>query len=412
VRLISILLVLLLITACAATDDTPSAATSESEEEREEVVSMTPEGEPSSTSEPTESASEASREPPDNLPASVSKWGTDWSRHTISFEELFSGGPGRDGIAPIDEPIFISQEEATEEVNDNEPIVAFEHNGEARAYPLAILMWHEIVNDEVAGQPLTVTFCPLCNTAIAFDRNVGDQLLDFGTSGLLRHSDLVMWDRQTESLWQQATGEGIVGELAGTQLTFLPASIISFSEFRAAYPEGLVLSRETGYARQYGSNPYGGYDNTNRQPFLFTGEIDSRLAAMERVVGLTVGEKARAYPFSTLAEKGVINDELNGQPAAIFYAPDTLSALDTPVIKGARAIGSAVAYNPILEGEQLTFEQREGQIVDANTGSQWDITGRAIAGPLADKQLDILPHANHFWFAFAAFFPETSIWEG
>jgi hypothetical protein len=153
--------------------------------------------------------------PPAHLAGRVGDWKTDWSRHTVPLEELFSGGPPRDGIPPLDEPRFISIEEAAGQVAAKEPVVVFEHGEEARAYPLAILMWHEIVNDEVGGQPVVITYCPLCNTALAFDRRLGDRVLDFGTSGLLRHSDLVMWDRQTESLWQQVTGEAIVGTLAG-----------------------------------------------------------------------------------------------------------------------------------------------------------------------------------------------------
>ena len=448
--ILSILLILVL-TACGVNN--PPSEPESDEETAEPVATLAPESEPESEpqeeSEPeseteeeietkseteegvntteveatTESESEsepstlskpliegASADPPSALASAVGSWATDWSRRTISLDELFSGGPPRDGIPPIDDPIFISIEDATQEVADAEPIVVYENEGDARAYPLAILIWHEIVNDEVGGQPVSVTFCPLCNTAIAFDRNFGNQVLDFGTSGLLRNSDLVMWDRQTETLWQQATGEGIVGELAGQSLTFLPASVINFGEFRERYPDGQVLSRETGHNRRYGNNPYTGYDNISSQPFLFDGEIDDRLPAMERVVGLVVGEQAVAYPFSAIAEAGVINDEINGQPVVVFYAPDTVSALDTAVIEQARAVGSAISYNPVVDGDQLTFEFDNNNITDTNTGSEWDVTGRAISGPLEGTQLEILPHANHFWFAFAAFYPDLTIW--
>lgn len=353
----------------------------------------------------------ASNDPPSQLRSAVQSWATDWSLRTISLEELFSGGPPRDGIPPIDEPTFISIDDATQEVAETEPIVVYEHQGDARAYPLAILIWHEIVNDTVGGQPVSITFCPLCNTAIAFDRNYGDQVLDFGTSGLLRNSDLVMWDRQTETLWQQATGEGIVGQFAGQSLDFLPASVISFNEFRERYPDGQVLSRETGHDRRYGNNPYTGYDGIGSQPFLYSGEIDERLPAMERVVGLIIGTQAVAYPFSTLAEAGVVNDEVNGQSVAVFFAPDTVSALDATVIEQARAVGSAVSYNPIVNGDHLIFKLNNNKITDTNTGSEWDVTGRATSGSLTGTQLDILPHANHFWFAFAAFYPDSTVWQ-
>ncbi len=353
----------------------------------------------------------ASNEPPSQLRSAVQTWATDWSLRTISLDELFSGGPPRDGIPPIDEPIFISMEEATEEVAGTEPIVVYEHEGDARAYPLAILIWHEIVNDTIGGQPISVTFCPLCNTAIVFDRNFDDQVLDFGTSGLLRNSDLVMWDRQTETLWQQATGEGIVGKFAGQSLAFLPGSVISFDEFRNRYPNGQVLSRETGHSRRYGNNPYTGYDGVGSRPFLFSGEIDERLPAMERVVGLIVEEQAVAYPFSTLSQAGIINDKINEQPVAVFFAPDTVSALDTTLIEQGRAIGSAISYDPVVDGEHLIFELDNNHIIDTNTGSEWDITGRAISGPLTGTQLQVLPHANHFWFAFAAFYPNSTVWQ-
>ncbi len=366
--------------------------------------------EPTATRPPEPSPDAAGEGAPPHLSAHASGWGTDWSQRTIALDELGSGGPPRDGIPPIDMPEFVSIEEAAETITAPEPVVVLEIEGEAKGYPLAILIWHEIVNDEVGGQPVTITYCPLCNTAIAFDRRLDGQVLDFGTSGLLRNSDLVMWDRQTESLWQQVTGEAIVGELAGESLRFLPASLLSFAEFRAAYPDGVVLSRETGFNRQYGGNPYRGYDSSER-PFLFGGPVDDRLPALERVVGLEIEDSARAYPFQAVAGAGVVNDEIAGQPVAIFYAPDTLSALDAALIPTSRPVGSAVAYNPVVDGQLLQFEMRDGVIRDTSTGTEWDIAGRAIEGPLSGATLEVLPHANHFWFAFAAFYPEAEVWE-
>jgi hypothetical protein len=183
-------------------------------------------------------------------------WKTDFSKHTVPLSEIQSGGPPRDGIPPIDRPAFVDSAVASEWLADNEPVVVYEENGDARAYPLQILIWHEIVNDTVGGRPVTVTFCPLCNTAIAFDRRLDGVTYDFGTTGNLRRSDLVMWDRQTESWWQQITGEAIVGALAGARLTPVPAAIQSFAAFRAAFPNGRVLSRETGVRRDYGRHRY------------------------------------------------------------------------------------------------------------------------------------------------------------
>lgn len=160
-----------------------------------------------------------------------------------------------------------------------------ERKGDARAYPLRILIWHEIVNDVVGSELLAVTFCPLCNAAIAFRRRVGGRVLDFGTTGKLRYSDLVMYDRQTESWWQQMTGEAIVGRLTGTRLEPVPAQMASWRDFAQAHPRGRVLNQDTGYRRLYGRNPYVGYDDVRSSPFLYDGPRDGRLRPMERVDG-------------------------------------------------------------------------------------------------------------------------------
>jgi hypothetical protein len=189
---------------------------------------------------------------------------TDFSKHSVPYGEILSGGPPKDGIPAIDEPNFISVNEANQWLNDREPVVFVQVGDDARAYPIQILIWHEIVNDAVGDEPLMISFCPLCNTAIAFERTFNGQILDFGTTGRLRYSNLIMYDRQTETWWQQATGDAIAGELTGAQLEFYPASMISWGDFKSLYPDGKVLSRETGYSRNYGNNPYFGYDNINR----------------------------------------------------------------------------------------------------------------------------------------------------
>ena len=168
-------------------------------------------------------------------------WRTDFSRHTVPFDEFISGGPPPDGIPPLDSPTFVDTTVAATWLGEREPVIALEIDGDVRAYPLQILIWHEIVNDVVGGEPVTVTFCPLCNAAIVFERTLDGVVYDFGTSGYLRHSDLIMWDRQTHSWWQQFTGEGIIGDLAGRRLTFVPAPIVSFSDFESANPDGLGI---------------------------------------------------------------------------------------------------------------------------------------------------------------------------
>ncbi len=349
-------------------------------------------------------------DPGDRPSFSTRGWKTDFSRHSVPYREIISGGPPRDGIPPLDHPNFETVAEADRWLTRQEPVILFVENGDARAYPLQILIWHEIVNDLVGGRPVTITFCPLCNTAIAFDRQLDGVTYDFGTSGLLRHSDLVMWDRQTESLWQQVTGEAIAGTLTGKRLEMLPASIIAWEEFNVAYPEGQVLSRETGYARPYGSNPYVGYDRINQSPFLFTGEEDKRLPPMERVVTLSAGGENVAYPFTVLQKAGVIHDRVGNQDVVIFWQTGTKSALDQSVIAASKDIGAGVAFDPNVDGRGLTFVKDGETFKDRETGSTWNIAGQATAGPLRGKQLKPVVHGNHFWFATAAFFPDVRIY--
>ncbi len=345
----------------------------------------------------------------DRLRALTDQWGTNWSLRTIDTSEILSGGPPRDGIPSIDDPQFISPDEAAEWLADNEPVIFLERGGDARAYPLQILTWHEIVNDTVGDVPVVVTFCPLCNSALVFDRRLDGEAVEFGTSGLLRNSDLIMYDRKTESLWQQFTGDAIVGDKVGEQLTFVPSSLISFADFRAAHPDGIVLSRETGYDRRYGENPYVGYDSVQQNPFLFTGPLDERLLPMTRVVTLSLDEIDVAYQVSDLAEAGVIHDTQGGQDLVLFHKAGTASALDSRAIADGKDVGATAVFDPNLDGQNLTFSKEGDDFVDAETGSVWNILGQAIDGPLVGKQLQPIVHADHFWFSWAAFRPDTII---
>ena len=363
--------------------------------------------EPTSTPEPTPGASSGQLDKPS---ASLTYgWKTDFTKHSVPYSEITRGGPPRDGIPPIDNPNFETVSDAPDYFVDHEPVVSFEFNGEAKAYPIAILMWHEIVNDEVGGLPITVTFCPLCNTAIVFDRRVGDRVFDFGTSGNVRNSDLVMWDRQTESWWQQITGEAIIGEMTGAKLTFLPAPMVSWVDFKESFPDGQVLSRDTGYARDYNRPPYGDYDALSRTPFLYFGPLDGRLPAMQRIVGVYEDDVAIAYPFTLFQSVPVVNDRVGDQDVVIFYNPETLSGFIGSGVSGKNAVGSTGVYDPNIDGEKLTFELRDGAIVDTKTGSEWNIFGEAVEGPLAGQSLRPVIHANHFWFAWRVFYPETQI---
>ena len=321
---------------------------------------------------------------------------TDFCLHSVDYSEIFAGGPPPDGIPAIDNPVFESVEAADEWLQDEWPVMFFEANGEARAYPLAILIWHEIVNDEVAGQKVALTFCPLCNSTIAFNSVLEDgTVLDFGTSGNLRNSDLLMYDRQTRSWWQQFTGEAIVGKLTGTLLEMLPSQIISWADIKQNYPDSSVLSRATGYEKRYGDNPYGEYDDVGRSPFFPVGMYGNELPPVERIVALSIGDVNVAFPFSRLAEVPVANEEYAGQPIVVFWKAGTSTIFGN----SGRDVGSTGAFSRDFAGQILTFEATDDGFVDEQTGSLWSISGEAIGGPLSGSQLERLVSGEHFWFA-------------
>lgn len=343
-------------------------------------------------------------------------WPTDWTSSTIELSELILGtgaSEPRDAIPPIDEPVYESSEDASDWLVDREPGVLMQVNGDIRFFPLSILNRHEIVNDEIGGVPVSVTFCPLCNSAVAFDRRVDGDVVRFGVSGFLRNNDLVMWDDVTVSLWQQATGEAVVGAQAGTQLLSLPTSIVSFGDFRSAFPDGLSLSRDTGFDVTYGKNPYEGLSGRFAPLILFERNIDGRFFAMERVVGVSMGEVHKAYPFSALAESPVVNDRIDGRDIVVLWgSPDTADALNRAQVADGRAIGSALVLDPVVDGQTLTFRADGDEFVDDETGSVWTILGQAVDGPLEGSNLDTITHRNDFWFAWSQFYPETLVHEG
>lgn len=344
------------------------------------------------------------------LAFSNSDWKTDFRKRSVPLKEIFSGGPPKDGIPAIDRPRFITVPEADRWLDDREPVQIVEIKRDARAYPLQVLIWHEIVNDVVGGSPLVITYCPLCNTGIVFDAALPDGTrLTFGTTGNLRFSDLVMYDRQTESWWQQATGEAIVGELVGSRLRLVSSSVVSWAEFKKEKPAGRILSRETGHTRPYGQNPYLGYDTGT--PFLYRGPSDLRLPAMERVVAIEIGAASLAVPYSVLREQPVVHHTLAGQDLVVFYRKGTASALDSEDIREGRDVGSATVFDPHLDGMKLIFRMEGDNIVDDRTGSVWSLLGRAESGPLAGRELQpIASRPGQFWFSWVVFKPDTVVY--
>jgi hypothetical protein len=345
-------------------------------------------------------------------PGLTGDWSTDFSQHSVPLSEFIGGGPPKDGIPSIDDPKFVTTGKADDFLADGEPVAVLEIGGQTRLYPIQILVWHEIVNDEVGGEPVAVTYCPLCNSTVAFERTVDGEVLDFGTTGRVRKSDLVMYDRQTESWWQQLTAEAVVGELTGKRLEIVPSGILSWGEARRTYPDAEVLSRDTGAERDYGSSPYPGYDDPDSEPFLLEEEADGRLPAKTRVTSIATGDgSAVVYPLEALRRRAPLNDRVAGRPVVILFDPDVVSALDGVGISSSREVGAAAVFDRRVAGRTLTFEKsgEAGTTRDRQTGTTWDIAGKALDGPLAGDRLRRVVSDDQFWFAVAAFLTDVEI---
>lgn len=332
---------------------------------------------------------------------------TNFDKRSINLDEIVFQAVERDGIPPIHKPKFEIANSVTW-LNMREPVIVVEHKNKAKAYPLQIMIFHEIVTDKIANTPIAVTFCPLCNASIVYNRLVSGKVLDFGVSGSLRKSDLIMYDHQTNSWWQQFTGTGIVGEYTNVQLTQLPSKVIAFEDFLKRYPDGAVLSHDTGFNRLYGENPYAGYDSVDRSPFYFD-KHDPRLQAMERVLAVENKGITRIYPLSKINKQPVINDTLLDSAIVIFSKRGMLSVLDEETIDESHSLASAIAYNRTINGTTLEFLTSSNHIVDKNTGSIWNIMGLATKGPLKGSQLKQVDRGVHFAFAWLAFKPKSEI---
>jgi hypothetical protein len=322
--------------------------------------------------------------------------------------EILSGGPPPDGIPAIDRPTFTRASDVTW-LGNAEAVLVLTVGGQTRGYPVQIMTWHEIVNDTIAGIPVAVTFCPLCNSGVAFERTVGGRVLSFGTSGRLYADNLIMYDRQTESLWPQLTFTAAVGLLTGTKLTPHVLQAVAWREFRAAHPHAWVLSRDTGFDRDYGRNPYASYDDP-QQPLLFPlPQEDRRERLKERVIGIGDGATAVAVLRSTVAAAGVLEVTVGGRDLIVWHRPGQASALDNYAVGTGRDIGTVGVFDPVLDGRRLHFTATSAGFRDTETGSTWDVLGRATAGPLAGRTLTAQRHLDTFWFAWAAFQPRTTI---
>ncbi|MBM3533445.1 MAG: DUF3179 domain-containing protein [Alphaproteobacteria bacterium] len=298
---------------------------------------------------------------------------TDFARASVPFADILSGGPPKDGIPAIDEPRFRPAPEIRD-LADRDPVISVEIEGDARAYPLRVLTWHEIVNDRVGGRPVIVTYCPLCNAAIAFERRIDGRELGFGVTGKLRHSDMIMYDRETESWWQQYTGEAIVGALLGRKLPIVPSRLESFALFRERHPDGQVLVPSDPTLRPYGANPYVGYEDSG-WPFLYRGEVPERVMPLERVV--VVG--AEAWPLSLLQKR----KRFETGDLLIEWLPGQASALDTRVIAEGRDVGNVIVRR---RGSSGTIEvEHKSTFAFVFFAFQPDGTLHTEAGPIRRK---------------------------
>ena len=340
----------------------------------------------------------------------------------IDPDSLRSGGPPPDGIPAIDNPRFEKAKDVGW-LDPNESVLSFTENGETRAYPIQVMVWHEIVNDTVGGTPVAITYCPLCNSAVALDRRVDDLVLTFGTSGMLHKSDLVMYDRQTESLWPQLGFKAAIGHLTGTEPEVLSLSTVPWQEFRDENPNAWVLSRDTGFSRDYGRNPYRGYDaDDTSRPFLFDGEADGRLPIKTHVIGLFPDTDPVAIAVQHILDEGLVTlDGPDGQ-VVVWARPDVRTPLDADQVSEGRKTGAAVAFKPeTVEGTAVELERSDTSASsgtsedgampfrDKITGSKFGWSGLAKSGSLKGQRLVQVPAVDTFWFAWAAFSPDTRV---
>ena len=319
---------------------------------------------------------------------------TNGQKHIIPLEKIKSGGPPKDGIPSIDTPEFT---EASQEyhVSDSDTVLGLEINGDVRAYPLSILVWHEIVNDNVGGVPVAVTYCPLCFTNQVFERVIDGQEVEFGTSGKLYNSNLVMYDRLTDSYWSQALGKAIVGELTGYELSTIPFDVIKWGDWKSLHPDSVVLTTNTGHVRAYGVDPYGNYYTETR--IIFPVEnTDNRMHPKEIILGFNDGDIYKAYKQQDVESAVIINDQINNNPIfLVSLYPE-----------------NARAFERTVDGKVLEFFFKDESIIDKETNSEWNYDGVAISGSLVGTELNRIPFNPGFWFEWIAFHPDTDVYVG
>ena len=317
---------------------------------------------------------------------------TDGQKHIIPLDKIKGGGPPKDGIPSIDDPKF-TEISGSQFVSDSDVVIGLEINGDARAYPLFILVWHEIVNDVVGGTPVAVTYCPLCYTNQVFERIVNGNEVEFGTSGKLYQSNLLMYDRWTDSYWSQGLGMAVTGKLSGIQLKTIPFDVITWGDWKKLHPDSLVLTTDTGHLRSYATDPYGDYYTDPRIIFPVD-NMDDRMHPKEIILGFHEDGIYKAYKQNDVELHNVINDNIG----------------ETSLMLVSLFSQNSRAFDRNLNGEILQFQYVDGKITDAKTESVWNYDGLAISGPLEGNYLTRISMEPGFWFSWVAFHPDTAVW--
>ena len=322
-----------------------------------------------------------------------------WSLQDFT-QHIQSGGPPKDGIPPIDRPKYVSAADAEKFLKANDIVFGLDYQGMGKAYPQKILVWHEIVNDEVKGEKIAVTYCPLTGSAVAFrGRSRDGAMFTFGTSGKLVNSNLLMYDRETDSHWPQILGAAIDGKSTGAVLEEIPLVWTQWSRWQRRYPQTVVLSSETGYFRSYGTDPYGSYEKSGTYydsgaPLFPVMAKNDRFTPKDVVIGIKANGRQMAIPKQALRKKSVVNTTLSGLPLVGVYDPE----LDNVQI-----------FVRQVNGKSTNFSLENGRVVDELTQSQWTPAGRAVEGMARGTQLKQQPSFDVMWFAWYAFFPETEV---
>ena len=317
---------------------------------------------------------------------------TNGVKHNIPLDKIRSGGPPKDGIPSIDNPVFAEISDS-QFMSDSDTVIGLEINGEAKAYPIFILVWHEIINDRVGGIPVAITYCPLDYTTQVFERIINGVEVEFGTSGKIYNSNLLMYDRITESYWSQALGSAVKGELTGYQLNLIPFDVITWKDWITLHPDTVILTTDTGYIRSYATDPYGNYYTDPRIMFPVE-HSDDRMHPKEIIIGFNQDNIYKAYKQNDIESNIIINDSIG----------------DTSVMLISLYSENARAFERTIDDVILDFEYVDGQILDLQTNSEWNYDGLSISGKYGGMQLERMPIEPGFWFEWVAFHPQTLVY--